>query len=101
MDSKFQIHYEMSNDGNRTFNSYHYLCFFQLQYMLMRTQDPDDSVALEACEFWLSLAEQPICRDVLTTHIDKLIPVLIRGMKYSEIDIILLKVCIIDCVMIN
>lgn len=58
----------------------------------MRTQDPDDSVALEACEFWLSLAEQPICRDVLTAHIDKLIPVLIRGMKYSEIDIILLKV---------
>ena len=63
------------------------------QYMLIRTQDPDDSVALEACEFWLSLAEQPICRDVLTSHIDKLIPVLIRGMKYSEIDIILLKVC--------
>lgn len=60
--------------------------------MLMRTQDPDDSVALEACEFWLSLAEQPICRDVLTAHTGKLIPVLIRGMKYSEIDIILLKV---------
>jgi hypothetical protein len=64
-----------------------------VQYMLMRTQDPDDSVALEACEFWLSLAEQAICREVLTAHISKLIPVLIRGMKYSEIDIILLKVC--------
>jgi len=63
-----------------------------LQYMLLRTQDPDDSVALEACEFWLSLAELPMCRDVLTAHIGKLVPVLIRGMKYSEIDIILLKV---------
>jgi len=60
--------------------------------MLLRTQDPDDSVALEACEFWLSLAELPICRDVLSAHIGKLVPVLIRGMKYSEIDIILLKV---------
>jgi len=60
--------------------------------MLLRTQDADDSVALEACEFWLSLAELPICRDVLAAHIGKLVPVLIRGMKYSEIDIILLKV---------
>ena len=63
-----------------------------LKYMLMRTQDPDGTVALEACEFWLSLAEQPICREVLTVHAQRLIPVLINGMKYSEIDIILLKV---------
>ncbi len=60
--------------------------------MLVRTQDPDDGVALEACEFWLSLAEQPICKDVLAPHMERLIPVLVRGMKYSEIDIILLKV---------
>ena len=63
-----------------------------LQYMLMRTQDGDDGVALEACEFWLSLAEQPICKEVLSPHIEALVPVLVRGMKYSEIDIILLKV---------
>lgn len=66
-----------------------------LQYMLMRTQDQDDSVALEACEFWLSLAEQPICKEVLSPHIERLVPVLVRGMKYSEIDIILLKVCLL------
>ena len=60
--------------------------------MMMRTTDDDDTVALEACEFWLSLAEQPICKEVLTPHIEKLIPILIKGMKYSEIDIILLKV---------
>lgn len=66
--------------------------------MLMRTQDTDDSVALEACEFWLSLAELPICREVLTAHIAKLIPVLISGMKYSEIDIILLKVIGTVCI---
>lgn len=63
-----------------------------IEYMLIRTQDADESVALEACEFWLSLAEQTICREVLGPHLNRLIPILVRGMKYSEIDIILLKV---------
>ncbi|XP_060536964.1 transportin-1 [Cylas formicarius] len=62
-----------------------------IEYMLIRTQDPDEGVALEACEFWLSLAEQPVCKTVLHSHLDRLIPILVRGMKYSEIDIILLK----------
>ncbi|WAR22767.1 TNPO1-like protein [Mya arenaria] len=62
-----------------------------IEYMMMRTTDDDDTVALEACEYWLSLAEQPICKEVLTPHIEKLVPILVKGMKYSEIDIILLK----------
>lgn len=62
-----------------------------IEYMLLRTQDADEGVALEACEFWLSLAEQPICRSVLGNHLTQLVPVLVKGMKYSEIDIILLK----------
>lgn len=61
--------------------------------MLLRTQDQDESVALEASEFWLSLADQNICKDVLAPHLAKLAPVLVNGMRYSEIDIILLKVC--------
>jgi transportin-1 len=62
-----------------------------IQYMLLRTQDEDETVALEACEFWLVLADQQICLDVLKNHIGTLIPVLVRSMKYSELDIILLK----------
>ncbi|KAK6312270.1 hypothetical protein J4Q44_G00179340, partial [Coregonus suidteri] len=62
-----------------------------IQYMLQRTQDPDENVSLEACEFWLTLAEQPICKEVLSGHLVQLIPILVNGMKYSEIDIILLK----------
>ncbi|XP_025830663.1 transportin-1 [Agrilus planipennis] len=62
-----------------------------IEYMLLRTQDPDEGVALEACEFWLTFAEQPICRDVLGSHLNRLVPILIRGMRYSDIDIILLK----------
>lgn len=42
---------------------------FLLQYMLQRTQDPDENVALEACEFWLTLAEQPICKEMLSGHL--------------------------------
>lgn len=61
-----------------------------IEYMLVRTQDNDDT-ALEACEFWLSLAEHPVCKEVLGPHLHKLAPVLVKGMKYSEIDIIILK----------
>lgn len=42
---------------------------FSQQYMLQRTQDPDENVALEACEFWLTLAEQPICKEALSGHL--------------------------------
>lgn len=59
--------------------------------MLVRTQDSDESVALEACEFWLSLAEQPVCKEVLGQHLKRLTPILMRRMRYSEIDILLLK----------
>jgi len=62
-----------------------------IRYMLLRTQDECETVALEACEFWLVLADQQICLDVLKNHINTLIPVLVRSMKYSELDIILLK----------
>nr|VZI04587.1 unnamed protein product [Spirometra erinaceieuropaei] len=62
-----------------------------IEYMLLRTQDPDEAIALEACEFWLSLSEIPLCFQVLSGYLDRLIPVLIRGMKYSESDLALLS----------
>ncbi len=33
-----------------------------IDYMLQRTQDADEGVSLEACEFWLSLADEPVCK---------------------------------------
>ncbi len=45
--------------------------FSVFQYMLQRTQDQDENVALEACEFWLTLAEQPVCKEVLCGHLPK------------------------------
>jgi transportin-1 len=62
-----------------------------IEYMLLTSQDTDDGVALEACEFWLMIADQPICRDVLQPYLDKLLPILCKNMKYSEIDVIILQ----------
>ncbi|XP_053952667.1 transportin-1-like [Anastrepha ludens] len=62
-----------------------------IEYMLIHTQNPDLAVALKASEFWVSLGEQGICRDVLAPYLGQLIPVLVRGMRYSEVDIKLLN----------
>ncbi len=51
-----------------------------IDYMLQRTQDADEGVSLEACEFWLSLADEPVCKvrvEVDETHLTIIIKVLI------------------------
>merc|ERR1719234_2159466 len=52
--------------------------------MLQRTQDSEENGALEATEFWLSLAEHPHCASFLLRHLERVVPVLIRGMRYTE-----------------
>ncbi|VDK58607.1 unnamed protein product [Gongylonema pulchrum] len=60
--------------------------------MLLRTQDANESTALEACEFWLALAENPqVCKETLLPHLPKLIPVLVKCMRYSDVDVAVLK----------
>ncbi|KAF8947109.1 hypothetical protein BGZ47_010249 [Haplosporangium gracile] len=61
-----------------------------VEYMLYSTKDDDESVALEACEFWLAFAEQDALTDHLRPHLNRVIPVLLQGMVYSELDIITL-----------
>jgi len=67
------------------------------EFMLLRTDDTNnEETALEASEFWLAFAESPqICKEVLAPILGKLLPVLIKCMRYSETDIILLKVFLI------
>lgn len=63
------------------------------EFMLMKTQDENEETALEACEFWLAFAENPpMCKDVIGPILPKLLPVLLKCMKYSEADICALKV---------
>ena len=66
MHSIIQVSFIISTEKYHNWDGLLY-CYFQ--YMLQRTQDPDENVALEACEFWLTLAEQPICKEVLSGHL--------------------------------
>ncbi|KAI9019805.1 Transportin-PC [Hyaloraphidium curvatum] len=61
-----------------------------VSFMLYCTQDEDESVALEACEFWLAFAEQDELRDHLEPHIKNVIPVLLKGMVYTDDDVAIL-----------
>lgn len=62
-----------------------------LRYMLSTSQDGDETVALEAGEFWLMITDQPMCRTLLQSYLDKLLPILVKNMKYSEMDAIILQ----------
>lgn len=61
-----------------------------VKYMQQRTQDDDEAVALEACEFWLSFAEQEDMREHMRPYLGTIIPMLLRGMVYNEMDLLLL-----------
>ncbi|KAF8928125.1 hypothetical protein BGZ52_003693, partial [Haplosporangium bisporale] len=63
-----------------------------VEYMLYSTKDDDETVALEACEFWLAFAEQDALQEHLRPHLNRVIPVLLAGMVYSELDIISLDI---------
>ena len=60
--------------------------------MLECTKSADEHVALEACEFWLAMAEEEAARDMLIPVMDQLLPVLLELLKYSEMELFLLKV---------
>ncbi|VDM57941.1 unnamed protein product [Angiostrongylus costaricensis] len=63
-----------------------------IDYIIMKTQDVNENIAVEACEFWLSLAENSdVCKELLSPFLGKLVPVLIKCMRYSESDIVALK----------
>lgn len=63
-----------------------------VEYMLYSTKDDDETVALEACEFWLAFAEQDALQEHLRPHLNRVIPVLLAGMVYSDLDIISLDI---------
>ncbi|CDH53126.1 transportin-1 isoform 2 [Lichtheimia corymbifera JMRC:FSU:9682] len=61
-----------------------------VDYMLFCTQSDDSDLALEACEFWLVFAEQDDLREHLQPHLPRVVPVLLKGMVYSEMDLLTL-----------
>jgi transportin-1 len=61
-----------------------------IEFMMYCTSQQDESIALEACEFWLTFAESAEIIDYLTPHLPKIVPVLVKSMVYSDEDAILL-----------
>ena len=59
-----------------------------VRFMLMATREPDEVVALEACEFWAALCETkgPAVAE-LRPFLPQLIPTLLSCMKYSAVDL--------------
>ncbi|KAI0669611.1 ARM repeat-containing protein [Trametes maxima] len=61
------------------------------EYMLYSTKDKQENVALEACEFWLTFAEDPDLAPYLHPLLGKVAPVLLDCMVYSEDDLLWLQ----------
>ena len=57
-----------------------------IDFMLFSTQDSDDGVALQAAEFWLTFVEEPDLPEHLQPYLSQVLPVLLKGMIYSEYD---------------
>ncbi|TEB38110.1 ARM repeat-containing protein [Coprinellus micaceus] len=61
------------------------------EYMLYSTKDKNENVALEACEFWLTFAEDPELAPFLAPLLEKVAPVLLDCMVYGEDDLLWLE----------
>ncbi|KAF8141179.1 armadillo-type protein [Boletus edulis] len=61
------------------------------EYMLYSTKDKNESVALEACEFWLTFAEDPELAPYLHPLLGRVAPVLLDCMVYGEDDLLWLE----------
>eukprot|EP00993_Chasmostoma_nieuportense_P000054 NODE_104_length_3154_cov_167.802775_g97_i0.p1 GENE.NODE_104_length_3154_cov_167.802775_g97_i0~~NODE_104_length_3154_cov_167.802775_g97_i0.p1 ORF type:complete len:897 (-),score=211.37 NODE_104_length_3154_cov_167.802775_g97_i0:408-3098(-) len=57
-----------------------------ITYMMAQTQAEDEALALEACEFWSSIAEMEVAVADIKPYIPQLLPILLKGMIYSEFD---------------
>ena len=61
-----------------------------MRYMLISTEDSDEMVALEACEFWLAVAEQPSMRADVEPFLPDIVPRLLKSMVYTDDDVAIL-----------
>jgi transportin-1 len=55
-----------------------------IDFMLYSTQDDDEGVALQAAEFWLTFLEEPDLPEHLKPYMDSVMPVLLKGMIYTD-----------------
>jgi len=60
-------------------------------FMLYCTNDEDESVALEACEFWIVFAEKYEMAQYIEPFLPKIVQILLKSMVYSEEEIDMLE----------
>lgn len=58
-----------------------------IQYMIARSKDAEEDIALEACEFWLSVTENEYGKIILRQYLPQLIPFFMEKMRHSPEDI--------------
>lgn len=59
-----------------------------VDYMLQQQQNAtDEELALDAAEFWLTVGEHDQLKVTLGPYLDRIVPVLLRSMVYSQDDI--------------
>lgn len=51
-----------------------------IEYMIKRTQDQDEDVALESCEFWTAFCEAQIDPNILKPFLPQLVPILLKNL---------------------
>ncbi|KAI9322269.1 Transportin-PC [Dichotomocladium elegans] len=61
-----------------------------IEYMIYCTEDENEQVALEACDFWIQFSSLEDIHDRLVPYLDRIVPALLRRMVYSETDLMLL-----------
>jgi transportin-1 len=66
------------------------------EYMLYSTKDKNENVALEACEFWLTFAEDADLAHALAPLLPRVAPVLLDCMVYGEDDLLWLEADVED-----
>ncbi|GMS84334.1 hypothetical protein PENTCL1PPCAC_6509 [Pristionchus entomophagus] len=63
-----------------------------IEYLITKTADSNEAIALEACEFWLALAENTqLAEQIIAPFMAKLVGVLVQCMRYTVDDINLLR----------
>ncbi|XP_065294400.1 transportin-1-like [Dermacentor albipictus] len=62
-----------------------------VEYLMVKMQDVDGSIALAACRALAFLTAKTVCKEALAPYFSRLVPILVQKMKYSDSDISTLK----------
>ncbi|CAG9763771.1 unnamed protein product [Ceutorhynchus assimilis] len=65
-----------------------------IMYIVEKNQHEDAEIALQACEFWLAVSKLDGCKDILTPYLSKLVPTLLKNMRYSSTELNAFKDCL-------